>query len=113
MPNQRRVDGLASMARYVAFHGEACAHANLASDPPRANRRHPLGLLTQSRRCPIILLGVTSLTGNVEVDKASRIKIAYEVHGLQGKGAFEFEGQMVDAPVFKQVSESSCDTGFC
>ena len=39
-----------------------------------------------------------------DIDRASRIKIAFETHGLAGKGAFEMEGQMVDAPVYKQVS---------
>jgi citrate lyase beta subunit len=45
---------------------------------------------------------------SVEIDRASRIKIAFETHGAAGKGAFELDGQMVDAPVYKQVRRQSC-----
>jgi len=32
------------------------------------------------------------------------VKIAFETYGAAGKGAFQLDGKMIDAPVYKQVS---------
>lgn len=42
-----------------------------------------------------------------EIVKATRIKEAYERHDKDGRGAFELDGAMIDAPVYKQVRHSS------
>ncbi|WVQ70458.1 uncharacterized protein L199_008685 [Kwoniella botswanensis] len=35
--------------------------------------------------------------------KAARVKFSFELHDKQGKGAYTLDGQMIDAPVYKQA----------
>jgi citrate lyase subunit beta-like protein len=42
----------------------------------------------------------------LEIDRASRIKISYELNSAKGTGAYGLDGEMIDAPMYKQVSFS-------